>query len=139
MLEAYASDRELVLLPFGVLIAAIGVQRLLTLRTRWGRAAAIGIVALVSIHFLFFVFDYFGDYHRRAAFWFDWNHQGGLEEIIRLEAHDNRPILLSSGRDPMMAPHWRLAVLMHHRETFCARRCTWTRQRWTSRKCRLVR
>src|SRR5262249_45169192 len=62
------------------------------------------------------VFDYFGDYHRRAAFWFDGNHQGGLEEIIRLEAHDNRPILLSSGRDPMMAPHWRLAVLMHHRE-----------------------
>jgi 4-amino-4-deoxy-L-arabinose transferase-like glycosyltransferase len=116
VLEAYASDRELVLLPFGVLIAAFGLQRLLALRTRWGRAAAIGLVALVPIHFLFFVFDYFGDYHRRAAFWFDWNHRGGLEEIIRREEHDDRPIFLSNGRDPMMAAHWRLALLKHHRE-----------------------
>jgi 4-amino-4-deoxy-L-arabinose transferase-like glycosyltransferase len=116
VLEAYANDRELVLLPFGVLIAAFGIERLLAWRTRWGRAAAIGLLALVPLHFAFFVADYFGDYHRRSAFWFDWNHQGGLEAILAREEHDARPIFLSNGRDPMMAAHWRFALLKHHRE-----------------------
>jgi hypothetical protein len=46
----------------------------------------------------------------------DWNHRGGLEEIIRREEHDDRPIFLSDGRDSMMAAHRRLALLKHHRE-----------------------
>src|SRR5207247_1112481 len=116
ILEPYASDRELVLLPFGVLIAAFGVEGLLALRTRWGRAGAIGLLALVPLHFLFFEIDYFGDYHRRAAFWFDWNHRGGLEEIIVREERDDRPIFLSTGGDALMAAYWRFAVLKHHRE-----------------------
>ena len=65
---------------------------------------------------MFFEIDYFGDYHRRAAFWFDWNHRGGLEEIIVREEGDDRPIFLSNGGDPLMAAHWRFAVLKHHRE-----------------------
>lgn len=116
VLEPYASDRELVLLPFGVLIAAFGIERLLALRTRGGRAAAIGLLALVPLHFLFFEVDYFGDYHRRSAFWFDWNHRGGLEEIIAREGRDDRPIFLSNGGDALMAAYWRFAVLKHHRE-----------------------
>jgi 4-amino-4-deoxy-L-arabinose transferase-like glycosyltransferase len=121
VLEPYASDRELVLLPFGVLIAAFGIERLLAMRRRWGRVAATGLLVLIPLHFVFFVFDYFGDYHRRAAFWFDWNHRGGLEEIIRREAHDDRPILLSNGRDPLMAAYWRVALLKHHREDLLGR------------------
>jgi 4-amino-4-deoxy-L-arabinose transferase-like glycosyltransferase len=116
VLEPYASDRELVLLPFGVLIAAFGVERLLAWRTRWGRAGAMSLLALIPIHFLFFEIDYFGDYHRRAAFWFDWNHRGGLEEIIVREERDDRPIFLSNGGDALMAAYWRFALLKHHRE-----------------------
>jgi 4-amino-4-deoxy-L-arabinose transferase-like glycosyltransferase len=115
VLEPYASDRELVLLPFGVLIAAFGAERLLASRTRWSRAAAIGLLALVPLHFLFFELDYFGDYHRRAAFWFDWNHRGGLEAIIAHNARGDRPILLSNGDDAMMAAFWRFEVLKYHR------------------------
>jgi 4-amino-4-deoxy-L-arabinose transferase-like glycosyltransferase len=115
VLEPYASDRELVLLPFGVLIAAFGAERLLALRTRARRAAVVGLLALLPLHFLFFEFDYFGDYHRRAAFWFDWNHRGGLEAIISRESHDDRPIVLSNGDDPLMAAYWRFALLKHRR------------------------
>ena len=74
-------------------------------------AAAVGLLALVPLHFLFFEVDYFGDYHRRAAFWFDWNHRDGLEAIIAREAGDDRPIVLSNGDDPLMAAYWRFAVL----------------------------
>ena len=54
VLEPYASDRELVLLPFGVLIAAFGAERLLGLRTRLGRTSALCLLALLPLHFLFF-------------------------------------------------------------------------------------
>jgi hypothetical protein len=116
VLEPYASDRELVVLPFGVLIAAFGLERLMAVRARWGRVAAVGLLALVPLHFLFFMADYFGDYHRRSAFWFEWNHRGALEEIIAREAQADRPIFLSNGGDRLMAAHWRFAVLKHRRE-----------------------
>jgi hypothetical protein len=121
VLEPYASDRELVLLPFGVLIAAFGAERLLATRTRSVRLAAIGLLVLIPLHFVFFEIDYFGDYHRRAAFWFDWNHRGGLEEIIAREEHSARPIFLSNGGDAQMAAFWRFAVLKHHREDLLPR------------------
>jgi 4-amino-4-deoxy-L-arabinose transferase-like glycosyltransferase len=120
VLEPYASDRELVLLPFGVMIAAYGAERLLQARTPSSRAAAVGLLALLPLHFLFFEFDYFGDYHRRVAFWFDWNHRGGLEAIIAREADDRRPIVLSNGDDALLPAYWRFACLKQHREDLLA-------------------
>ena len=55
------------------------------------------------------------------AFWFDWNHRGGLEEIIAREARDDRPIVLSNGDDSLMQASWRFAVLKHHRDDLLAR------------------
>src|SRR3954451_23222555 len=121
VLEPYASDRELVVLPFGVLIAAFGAERLTAMRAPATRAVGIAVLALLPLHALFFGVDYFGDYHRRAAFWFDWNHRGGLEAIIAREAGDDRPIVLSNGDDPMMAPYWRFALLKNHRTDLLAR------------------
>ena len=79
----------------------------------WGRRAAIALLAMVPLHFLFFEVDYFTDYHRRAAFWFEWNHRGGVEEILARIAHDERPIFLSRSRDPVMESYWRFAALKH--------------------------
>jgi len=114
-MDPYASDRELAVLPFGVVLATYGVERLLAVRAPWGRRAAIALVALAPLHFLFFEVDYFTDYHRRSAFWFDWNHRGGVEEILARVAHDERPILLSSSRDTVMESYWRFAALKHRR------------------------
>jgi hypothetical protein len=113
--DPYASDRELAVLLFGVLLAAYGVERLLTVRAWWGRRAAIALLAMVPLHFLFFEVDYFTDYHRRAAFWFEWNHRGGVEEILARAARDERPIFLSSSRDPVMESYWRFAALKQRR------------------------
>ena len=113
--DPYASDRELAVLPFGVLIATFGIQRLLTVRGRWGRRGAVALLAMVPLHFAFFEGDYFIDYHRRAPFWFEWNHRGGIEQILALEAHDSRPVFLSNDRDPVMESYWQFAALKHRR------------------------
>jgi 4-amino-4-deoxy-L-arabinose transferase-like glycosyltransferase len=113
--DPYASDRELAVLPFGVLLATYGVERLLAVRAQWGRPAAIALLAMVPLHFLFFEADYFTDYRQRAAFWFDWNHRGGVEEILARVAHDGRPIFLSSSRDTVMESYWRFAALKRGR------------------------
>jgi hypothetical protein len=119
--EPYASDRALAILAFGALIATFGVERLVSEKRGWRRAAAIAVLSLVPVHFLFFEAHYFGDYHRRSAYWFDWDHLGGLEEVIAREAHTGRPIWLSSASDPMVEIYWRLAVAMQRREDLLPR------------------
>ena len=114
--EPYASDRELAVLVFGVLLALFGLERLLASRARWARPAAIALVALVPLHFAVFLWDYFGDYHRRAAFWFDWNHLDALETVIAQNPRLDRPVYLSNADDRMMEAYWRLATAMHHAE-----------------------
>jgi 4-amino-4-deoxy-L-arabinose transferase-like glycosyltransferase len=118
--EPYASDRELALLPFGVLIATFGIQRLLSQSDR-RRTAALGLLVMVPLHFLAFELHYFGDYHRRSAFWFEWNRLGGLEQVIERASNNERPIFLSNGDDKMMEAYWRLALMKHHREALLQR------------------
>ena len=113
VLEPYASDRELAVMVFGVLIATYGMQRVVL---SWRRPAAIAILVALPLHFLFFQFHYFGDYHGRSASWYEWNHRDALETII---AHENgataRPVYLSSGVEKNIAAFWRLALIKKQR------------------------
>jgi hypothetical protein len=113
VLEPYASDRELAVMVFGVLIATYGIQRVVL---SWRRPIAIAILAALPLHFLFFQFHYFGDYHGRSASWYEWNHRDALETII---AHENgataRPVYLSSGIEKNIAAFWRLALIKKQR------------------------
>jgi 4-amino-4-deoxy-L-arabinose transferase-like glycosyltransferase len=121
VLEPYASDRELAVLIFGVLIAVYGIERLVTWWTRdahltayarWERRIAIGILAALPLHFLFFQFHYFGDYHGRSASYYEWNHRDALEAIIARETGPTvRPVYLSSGLEKQIAAYWRLALI----------------------------
>jgi hypothetical protein len=119
--EPYASDRELALLIFGVLLAMFGIERLLANRQRWARSAAVALMTLVPLHFAFFLVHYFGDYHRRAAFWFEWDHLGALQEIIDRNPQRDRPVFLSNGDDAMMEAYWRLALARNHDEELIKR------------------
>src|SRR5262245_47868620 len=112
--EPYASDRALPVLVFGVLLAMFGLERLLATPSRWARAAAGVLIALVPLHFAFFLAHYFGDYHRRAAYWFEWDHLGALHQVIARAGGSDRPIWLSNGDDSMMEAYWQLAAVMEH-------------------------
>lgn len=116
VLEPYASDRELAVVVFGVLIATYGVERLLALRGRAGRAFAIGVIALVPLHFLFFQWHYFGDYHLRSAVFYEWNHRDALEAIIaREDISRPRPVYLTTGTTTPRAGYWQLSLIKHQR------------------------
>jgi 4-amino-4-deoxy-L-arabinose transferase-like glycosyltransferase len=119
--EPYASDRELAVLVFGVLLAMLGIEALAVRGTPWARRTLAALLAVVPLHFAFFVYDYFGDYHRRAAFWYDWNHLGALETAIGHAGRRGAPVLLSNGDDTMMEAFWRLALAMHGREDLLGR------------------
>ncbi|HJZ71761.1 MAG TPA: glycosyltransferase family 39 protein, partial [Vicinamibacterales bacterium] len=113
--EPYASDRALPVLVFGALLAMFGLERLLTMPSRLAHATAGVLLAIVPLHFAFFLWHYFGDYHRRAAYWFEWDHLGALRQVIAHAPEHDRPIWLSNGDDTMMEAYWRLAVAIQDR------------------------
>ena len=114
--ERYAIDRELVVLPFAILLATYGVQHLLASRQRLWRMTAVGLLALLPLHFAFFYADYWRDYPSRAAYRFQGNRRGALEEIIgRSPAGGSPAIYLNRHRIPYVDAHWQLYLLKHHR------------------------
>lgn len=116
VLEPYASDRELGVLIFGVVIATFGVERLVAMTGRWERVVAIAILAALPLHFVFFQYHYFGDYHGRSASWYEWNHRDALETIVALQNREQpRLVYLSSGIEKQIGAFWRLALVKKHR------------------------
>jgi 4-amino-4-deoxy-L-arabinose transferase-like glycosyltransferase len=121
VLEPYASDRELAVLVFGVLLATFGVERVLAWRGRWLRPAALLLLAFLPQHFLFFLMHYFGDYHRRSASWYEWNHPAALEAIIDRETGPAvRPVYLSSGVEKNIEAFWMLSTAKRGRRDLLA-------------------
>ena len=115
--EAYAIDRELPLLPFGVLIAVCGVQVLMSARRAALRMAAVAALVFVPLHFAFFLYDYYGDYRLRSAFWFEWNHRDAFELAIARAAQDRSPaIYISTDQTPYIDAYWRFYVTKQRAE-----------------------
>jgi 4-amino-4-deoxy-L-arabinose transferase-like glycosyltransferase len=117
--EPYAIDRSLGLLPLGAIVAAFGVEWLLERRSLSATVVRRSVLALTAIWMLVqfdgFHRDYFTDYRRRAAFWFNNNHPGALDPIISDHPPgDLRPIYLSD-RMPFIRFHWALQLLQHER------------------------
>jgi len=114
--EPYAVDRELGILPFGVLAATFGVKYLLDCG-RVSRTVGLCLLALVPVHFAFFCAEYFGDYRRQSAFWFDFNRRGAIEEILARDIQDHPPVIyLAAQRIPSLEGYWRFYLIKHHRE-----------------------
>jgi 4-amino-4-deoxy-L-arabinose transferase-like glycosyltransferase len=114
--EPYAIDRELELLPFGALIAAAGARALATTPSRTLRLAGVVLLAAVPLHFVFFSVDYYRDYPRVAAFWFNWNARDAIAETVALESR-TRPatIYLSTHHVANLEAYWKLYLIMYGR------------------------
>jgi 4-amino-4-deoxy-L-arabinose transferase-like glycosyltransferase len=110
--EPYAIDREMPVVPFGVLIATVGIGWLLSGAQRWQRIAAVSALVLGVAHFAFFLGDYYLDYRGRAAFWFNHNHRAALERIVAQDNQSHAPaIYLTSAKDPYIAAYWEFALI----------------------------
>ena len=120
--EPYTIDRELVVLPFAVLLATVGVRTMMTATQRHWHLAAAALLALIPIHFAFFCFDYWSDYPTRAAYRFQGNRRGALEQVIAMTPPETRvPIYLNDHRIPYIAAHWQLYLLKHDRADLIGR------------------
>ena len=110
--EPYAIDREMPVVPFGVLIATVGIGWLLSGAQRWQRIAAVSALVLGVAHFALFLGDYYLDYRGRAAFWFNHNHRAALERIVAQDNQSHAPaIYLTSAKDPYIAAYWEFALI----------------------------
>ncbi|HJZ74774.1 MAG TPA: glycosyltransferase family 39 protein [Vicinamibacterales bacterium] len=120
--EPYAIDRELALLPFGVLAAVAGARFLQGTRRRVWRAAAVVLLAAVPAHFAFFLYDYYRDYPPHAAFWFNWNRRGAMETLLALDDRQRAPaIYISTHHVTYIDAYWRLYLIKHKREELLRR------------------
>ena len=109
--EPYAIDRELAVVPFGILLAVCGVRQLESVQGSAWRALAAIAVALVPLHFAFFYWDYFTDYRRVSAVWFELNHRAALEEIVARDSRERVPaVYLPTDGDPYMDAYWRFTL-----------------------------
>ena len=114
--EPYTTDRALMLLPFGVLIGACGLECLVASPARSARLAAIALMGLIPFQFAFFYADYMNHYRLRSGFWFNSNNRGALEEIIAQSPQASaRPVYLADNI-PFIPFYWKLYLIKHHRE-----------------------
>lgn len=115
--EPYASSRQLPILVFGVLIATYGIKHLLSRTSTPARLFAIGVIALLPLHYAFFMQHYFFAYHRYSAAPFEWNHRGALEAIVeRAPAGRPQPIFLTRTREHFMDAYWKLTLAKKGRQ-----------------------
>jgi 4-amino-4-deoxy-L-arabinose transferase-like glycosyltransferase len=113
--EPYAVDRELGILPFGVLVTTVGVRYMFERGRTW-RYAAICLLAIVPIDFGLFCAEYFGVYRVQSAFWFEFNRRGAIEEILAHDAQSHAPaVYLSTRRIPYLEAYWKFYLLKHGR------------------------
>ncbi len=123
--EKYAIDRALVLVPTGALIGAFGVDWLLAPRPwllAWpARAVCLALFAWMVWQFDGFYRDYLTAYPIRAASWFDGNHPGAFDPIIRQHAPDDSRFIYLSGTLPRIKDHWKLYLFRRGRKDLLRR------------------
>ena len=120
--ERYAIQRELVMLPFAVLVGVLGASFLLRHTQRAIRLAGVVLLIAMPVQFAYFYHDYFTDYRARSAFWFDpANFRGVAEYLIADSATvPAARIYLREDLDDVVA-RWRFYLAKHRREDLLTR------------------
>ncbi len=72
------------------------------------------MIAASAWQFAIFQDDYFGDYRRRAASWFQFNIRGGLAAIVERTAGGQRPVYLNDAIR-WVDSYWKFELAAAHR------------------------
>lgn len=114
ILAEIAIRRALAMLPFAVLIATFGLERLLANPQRIWRFAGVVVLALVPIQFAYFYADYVGDYRLRSSSWLGGNMRGGVVALIE-QAHDPDAAIYLNSAIPYVDAYWTFYLIEHGR------------------------
>jgi hypothetical protein len=114
--EPYAVDRELGVLPFAALIAAVGVEHLLAAPARVWRNVAVAALVVMPLQFAYFYRDYFTDYRVRSSRAFESNIRGAVERILARDA-EQPPLskVYLSQAIPYVSLYWKFYLTKHRR------------------------
>jgi 4-amino-4-deoxy-L-arabinose transferase-like glycosyltransferase len=114
---SYATARDLLVVPFGVLISVAGVEWLITERGRAGRIVAALLVLSVPVQFVSFVRDYFDDYQVRSSFRMDSVNMGDAADyVIDSDRSAHVPaVYLSTDLGTGKSVQWKFHLLKNHR------------------------
>jgi 4-amino-4-deoxy-L-arabinose transferase-like glycosyltransferase len=127
--------RAAALIPFGALLAALGLEHLWSLPSGAsrlaGRAAACVALALLPLQFAWFYTGYFGEYRLRSSYWLGGNLRGALEELIERDRQQSSPRVyigkfrstagLLDGRNRWIDTYWKFYVAKHRRPDLLGR------------------
>lgn len=119
--EPFAIYREMVVLPFVVLLATFGVRRMLDAKTKAWRIAAAAALLAVPLQFGYFVKDYFTDYRLNLYVWFGGNTKGAVDKVLELNAAREVPAIYLSKTIPYAAERWQFYLAQAGREDLFAR------------------
>ena len=104
----YSVARALTLVPLGILIAAIGCQRLLSHAAREWRWSAAALLCVVPLQFGLFLNDYFGAYQARSAARIDpVATRDVMDRVIALDQSTTAPLILFSNDLDDKSVRWR--------------------------------
>ena len=117
--EGSAINRALGLVPFGIVLSVIGFNWLTQSRPALRAPVAIALMSITSWQFVVFGSDYFGDYRRRAASWFQGNIRGGLAAMVDRTAGAARPIYLNDAIR-WVDSYWKFHLAAAEREDLLA-------------------
>ena len=114
---SYATARDLIAIPFGVLLSVVGVEWLVTERGRWGGIIASVLVLSVPVQFTAFARDYFRDYQVRSAFRMDSvNMRDVADYIIASDRSAHVPVVyLSRDLGTGKSVQWKYHLVKNHR------------------------
>jgi 4-amino-4-deoxy-L-arabinose transferase-like glycosyltransferase len=119
--EPMAIYREMVVLPFAILLAGYGARRLFESAARSWRVVAIAALVLIPIHFGYFLKDYFTDYRLNLYIWFGGNIKAAVTKVLDLNAEHEVPAVYVSTRIPYGFERWHFYLDVLGREDFFAR------------------
>ena len=124
----YATARDLLVIPFGVLISVAGVQFLLSNRRPLGRVVVALLLVSIPVEFASFARDYFGGYQLRSAFRHDFlNVRGVVESVIATDTATPVPaVYLSDDLSAGKVVQWQFHLTTHKRPDL------WDRTRYFS-------
>jgi 4-amino-4-deoxy-L-arabinose transferase-like glycosyltransferase len=136
--EPGAIIRSVELMPFGILLATIGLDDLWSAKRQVARCVAIGLLVLMPVQFALFVHDYFGDYRQRSAPWLGGNFDGALDALSARAEQQHAPAVylatlratngLQDIRNRWVEAYWQFCLLRHRREDLLAKTVRWDGQ-----------
>jgi hypothetical protein len=114
-------NRLLVLLPFAILLSALGIDHLLESSAPSRRLAAGVLLLIVPAQFALFYRDYMGDYRLRSSHWYRDNIRGAAEAVIAGEPQGSTTtIYLPEEEIEWAHAYWRFYLAKHGRQDLLA-------------------